>query len=75
MKNSIVSVSEWNSRNIGLNVKFQAANGSLRKSGFVVTNGTTAAYCKTLVAAEMMAKSPLDNTDYASCSWDAHYNS
>jgi hypothetical protein len=73
--NTLTTVSEWNSRNIGLNVKFQAADGSLRKSGFVITNGTTAMFCKTKKIAHENFNKVLDNTDYSSCSFDAHYNS
>ncbi len=68
----IITVKEYNSRQTGNNMKFQNADGSLKKVGFVVIDGDHAAYFKTRQLAE--ANQILDKSENGLPSWEACYN-
>lgn len=75
MKNTIINVAEYNANNISHHIKFRNEDGSLRTRGFVVTNGTSAIFCKTRAIAEQTAATKMDDNDYASCTAEASMNS
>lgn len=75
MTQTIITIAQHNANHQGLNMKFQNADGSIKKTGYVVTNGHTHKYCKSLAIAQAEVLNVLDDTNYTAPSWDAHYNS
>jgi len=50
------TVREYNSQNIGLNMKFLTANGELCKRGYVVSFNGDSKFCKTKLEAEKVTE-------------------
>lgn len=64
--NTIITVKEWNAAHNGASMRFQNEDGSFRKSGYVVTDGIAAQFCKTKSAAIELSKTELDHECYCS---------
>jgi hypothetical protein len=74
MKNTIITVKEHNAIHAGMNMKFQNADGSIKKSGYVVTNGISYHFCKSKKEAIELSKTELDNTHYCETTLDSLIN-